>query len=170
MIKNISFLALMLVTLFCLSSCVTGNDDNSVLSELEEAFARTPRVLNLAVDGVAPSRNQQSLWIDFEVSPGQTIQITGEYNPGNGALSADFDFSRSYHHTAYDPDDAQAVEPNDERVMTISSVTPISFSYVVPTVDDEGEPFLSGDHINLTWLSSNDLGGQGFTDINLIFK
>jgi len=44
------------------------------------------------------------------------------------------------------------------------------FSYTVPTTDDEGEAFQSGDHINLTWLSSNNLDGQGFNDINLIYQ
>ncbi len=156
--------------LFGLSSCVTGNDDNAVLAELEESFARTPRVLNLTVDGVAPTRNTHSIWIDFEVTAGQTIRIVGEYEPGNGALSADFDFSRSYHHTAYDEDDAKAVEPNTERIMTVNSTTAFDFSYTVPTVDDDGDAFQVGDHINLTWWSSNDLGGQGFTDINLIFR
>ena len=171
MFKNIKYLSLALIILGGLSACVTGNDDNAVLSELEEQFAKTPKVMNLTVDGVAPSRNQQSLWIDFEVTPGQTIRIVGEYEPGKGAASADFDFSRSYYHTSYDPDDAKPVEPNPERVQTITgNLTPFDFSYTVPTLDDDGDPFVSGDHINLTWWSSNNLGGQGFTDINLIFK
>lgn len=163
------FLSLLALMAFMFTACVTGNDDNSILSEHEEALARTPRVLELTVDGVAPSRDQQSHWVDFEVTPGQTIQIRGTYDPGVGAASAEFDFSRSYHHTSYDPEVAKAVEPNTDRIQKIGN-TPVSFdfSYVVPTLDDEGEAFIPGDHINLTWWSSNDSAGQGFTDINLI--
>lgn len=169
--KYIKYISFAVLIVFGLSACVTGNDNNAVLNELEEQFEKTPRVLNLTVDGVAPSRDQQSNWIDFEVTPGQVIRIVGEYEPGKGAVSADFDFSRSYHHTSYDPDDAKAVEPNAERVQSIGrDLTPFDFSYTVPTVDDDGDPFLPGDHINLTWWSSNDLGGQGFTDVNLIFR
>jgi hypothetical protein len=171
MMKYIKYLSFACMILFGLSACVTGNDDNAVLNDLEEQYAKTPRVEELAVDGVAPSRDQQSHWIDFAVTAGQTIRITGEYHAGVGANFADFDFSRTYHQTSYDPDAAQAVEPNDDRVQTISqSVVSFDFSYTVPAVDDDGDPFLPGDHINLTWWSSNDLGGQGFTDVNLIFE
>lgn len=169
--KFIQYSTFFLILVVGLSSCVTGNDDNLVLQEHEEAFAKTPRVINLTVDGVAPARDQQSHWKDFEVSPGQVIRIIGEYDPGQSANGADFDFSRSYHHTSYDAEVAKAVEPNSERVQSIGAdIMPFDFSYTVPTNDDEGVAFEAGDHINLTWWSSNDLGGQGFMDVNLIFK
>jgi len=168
--KNIIYI-LSLICLASVTSCVTGNDDNAVLREHNEQIARTPRVLELAVDGVAPSRNTQSQWLDFEVSAGDQLVITAIYNPGEGATSAEFDFSRSYHHTSYDADDAMPVEPFTDRVSTVGdSPSDFSFTYTVPSVDDEGEEFLSGDHINLTWWSSNNLGGQGFNDINLIYE
>ncbi len=164
-------IALLVIIVLTLNACVTGNDENAVLKELEDSFAKTPRVEKLTVDGVAPSRDQHSHWIDFEVTPGQTIQIAGEFHPGVGANRADFDFSRSYHHTAYDAEDAKAVEPNTERIIPVNNdIAAFNFSYVVPTLDDEGVEFTAGDHINLTWWSSNDLGGQGFVDVNLIFK
>jgi hypothetical protein len=164
------FFFLLFVTA-CLTSCVTGNDDNAVLRDHNEQLARTPRVLDLTVDGVPPSRDQQSLWKDFEVSPGQAIMISATLNAGNGASSATFDFSRSYYSTAYDEDEAKAVEPMTDQVINMGSGTmDFNFTYTVPTLDDDGDPFLSGDHINLTWWSSNDLGGQGFNDFNLIFK
>ena len=171
MLSNKIIISFAFLLTLSLTACVTGNDNNLVLQQHEEAIAKTPRVLELTVDGVAPSRDQQSHWLDFEVSAGQTIMLEGVYDPGNGASSADFDFTRSYHHTSYDADDAKAVEPNTERVQTIGSdVVAFSFAYTIPELDDEGEAFLPGDHINLTWWSSNDLGGQGFMDVNLIFK
>ena len=171
MLNKCFFIIFLLAFQIVMTACVTGNDDNSVLGELEASFARTPRVLNLTVDGVTPSRDQTSHWVDFSVSAGQTIRITGEFVAGNGAGSAEFDFSRSYHHTAYDAEDAKPVEPNTDRIINVQAgTTAFDFSYVVPTTDDEGEAFLAGDHINLTWWSSNDLGGQGFMDINLIFN
>ena len=169
--KNIAYWTFFCCLSLLLNCCVTGNDDNQVLKELEAAFAQTPKIQNLTVDGNPPTRDQQSHWLDFEVSPGQTIVITGTYDPGDGASKADFDFSRSYHHIAYDPDDAKAVEPNNDRIIPITGgAQDFEFSYTVPDLDDEGVAFDSGDHINLTWWSSNDLGGQGFTDINLIYK
>jgi len=167
--KNLIYI-LGLFMLFSTVSCVTGNDDNDSLRELEEQFARTPRVENLAIDGQEPTRDMQSNWEDFVVTPGQQIIITATYDPGNGASSAEFDFSRSYDHTSYDPDDAMPVEPFTDRIQQVTSPMEFSFTYTVPTVDDEGEPFSSGDHINLTWWSSNNLGGQGFNDINLIYE
>lgn len=121
MITRNYFIGLLII--FTLSACVTGNDDNAVLNELEEQFAKTPRVENLAIDDVAPSRDQQSHWVDFEVMPGQVIRIIGKYHPGVGANSAEFDFSRSYHHTSYDEDDARPVEPNNERIILLDKKT-----------------------------------------------
>lgn len=169
--KIINQLLFLLFIAFGLASCVTGNDDNAVLRDLNEQIARTPRVLELKVDGVAPSRDQTSHWIDFEVSAGQQIAISATLNSGNGASSATFDFTRTYHATSYDAEEAQAVEPMTDQFLNVGSGTmDFNFSYTVPTLDDDGDPFESGDHINLTWWSFNDLGGQGFNDINLIFK
>ena len=169
--KNIYYFLFMLFSVSLLSSCVTGNDDNAVLRELEEQFAKTPRVENLSVDGVAPSRDETSHWIDFEVEPGQQINITATLETGVGANSSTFDFTRSYHHTSFDVDDAKPVEPMTEPNISVGvGSADFNFTYTVPTLDDEGESFLSGDHINLTWQSSNDLGGQGFNDINLVYK
>ncbi len=154
-----------------LTSCVTGNDDNAVLREHEEQLAKTPRVLDLTIDGVAPTRDQQSNWMDIVVNPGDQLVIRATYNPGNGATSAEFDFSRGYYHTSYDADDAKPVEPFTDRITTIGNASmEFSFTYTVPTLDDDGDPFVHGDHINLTWWSSNDLGGQGFNDVNLVYE
>ena len=168
--KNIFYTFCFLLALG-LTSCVTGNDDNAVLSELEEQYAKTPRVENLMVDGVEPSRDQVSHWIDFEVEPGQQINITAMLDAGVGAASANFNFYRTYYSTSYDIDDGKAVEPMTDDLIAVSAgVTEFNFTYTVPTLDDEGYQFIPGDHINLTWNSSNDLGGQGFNDINLIYK
>lgn len=163
-----------LIILFCgifLTSCVTGNDDNAVLSDLEAQYAKTPRVEELLVDGEAQSRDQQSHWLDFPVSAGDQIEITAIIYAGEGAESVDIDFSRSYHHTTYDADDAMPVEPMTDRIINFGSGShEFSFTYTVPDVDDEGEAFTPGSHINLTWWSSNNLGGQGFNDINLVYE
>ncbi len=93
--KNIfKFLIISLFSTVTLLSCVTGNDDSAVLREHEEQIAKTPRVTNLTVDGVAPSRDEQSNWIPFIVNPGQTVIITATFESGNGAASSTFDFSR----------------------------------------------------------------------------
>lgn len=169
--KNIFNLIMLLCVVAGLSSCVTGNDDNAVLRELEEQFAQTPRVENLMVDGVAPTRDQTSHWIDFEVDPGQQVNITALFETGVGASSATFNFTRSYYHTAYDEDDAKPVEPMTESDIFVGQGSmEFNFTYTVPALDDDGDEFLPGDHINLTWWSSNDIGGQGFNDINLVYK
>ena len=166
----IQFIPFVLIV-FVMTSCVTGNDDNAVLSELEEQYAKTPRVEEVMVDGVAQTRDEQSHWVDFPVSPGEQIEITAIFYSGNDAGSSTFDFSRSYHHTAYDEDDAMPVEPLTEREMMFGEGShEFTITYTVPTTDDDGDDFLSGDHINLTWWSSNDIGGQGFNDINLVYE
>jgi hypothetical protein len=153
------------------ASCVTGNDNNAVLADLEEQFAQTPRVTNLTVNGAAPTRNTESQWIPFTVKAGDQVVIAATFETGNGAASSTFDFSRTFHATTYDADSAKPVEPMTTREMTFGSgANEFSFTYTVPANDDDGDAFHSGDHINLTIWSSNDLGGQGFTDINLEFE
>ena len=154
-----------------LASCVSGNDDNAVLADLETQFAQTPRVTELQVNGVAPSRNQQSIWIPFTVNPGDQVTITAVFETGEGVSSSIFDFSRTFYSLSYDEDTAQPVEPMTEREMSFGTgANPFSLTYTVPTVDDDGDAFHSGDHINLTFWSNNEIGGQGFTDINLEFE
>ena len=48
---------------FVAASCVTGNDDSEVLREHEEALEKTPRVLNLTVNGETMQRDSLSHWI-----------------------------------------------------------------------------------------------------------
>ncbi len=180
---------LLLIALFgvIITSCVTGNNDNAVLREHEEALAKTPQVLDLLINGQAKTRDQLSNWEDIIVNPGDQVTISAIISTGNGASSSSFFMTRYYYHTNtsfadasnYDQDiidDPSIIDlapllsgSNAEQTYGAGS-TDFSFTYDVPTVDDEGFMFESGAHINISFWSLNDTGGAGWIDFNLIYE
>ena len=160
--KNIFFALLLGVVL---SSCVTGNDDNAVLREHEEAIAKTPRVLDLLVNGAnQKTRDNQSVWDHFFVNPGDVVTITATIDSGEGAGSSTFNIFRQYYGQVFSQEAAMAVEPLTEMEFEYGAgSTNFSLSYTVPAQDDDGFDFESHNIITITFTSINDLGGAGFS-------
>ncbi|HNP20006.1 MAG TPA: hypothetical protein PKL31_16325 [Fulvivirga sp.] len=152
-------------------SCVTGNDDNAVLREHEEALARTPRVLNLLVNGQPKTRDTQSIWNHFMVKAGDVVSITATFNSGNGAASSTFTIFRQYYGIAHAQEDPMPVEPLTEMEFDYGAgSSEFSLSYTVPSQDDDGFDFESGNIITITFTSLNDTGGAGFQDFILEYE
>jgi len=154
-----------------LSSCVTGNDNNTVLKEHEEALAKTPRVLNLLVNGEAKTRDQLSVWNHFFVNVGDVVTVSASFNSGNGASSSTFTIFRQYYGQVFAQEGALPVEPLTEMEFEYGAgSTDFSLSYTVPAQDDDGFDFGSGNIITVTFTSLNDTGGAGFQDFILEYE
>lgn len=176
-INKIKGLSLILLSMSLVwTGCITGNDDNAVLAELNDQFAKTPRVLNLLVDGKPQTRDTQSNWNTFIVNPGDQVVITATMSSGNGASGSTFQFVRSFstHSNWEQPADNTS---SDGKLAFGTGNHEFSFTYTVPTQDD-GDPsdpdnivdpadLVSHDIISLTFYSENDLGGQGFEEVLL---
>lgn len=165
-----------------LSSCVTGNDNSVVLKEHEELLATTPRVLDFRVNEAELTRDSLSQWEFIMVDPGDQIQITGTLTVGEGATTSSYFITRYYYHTATSYVQATTADVEAEEVdinklddsapldQSIGANTSYSFIYTVPAVDDEDFDFASGDHINISFWSTNDIGGVGFVDFTLEYN
>ncbi len=166
--KNMFFAVLLGVVL---SSCVTGNDDNTVLKEHEEALAKTPRVLNLLVNGEAKTRDQLSVWNHFPVSIGDVVTVSATLNSGNGADSSTFTIFRQYYGNLFGQEAAMAVEPLTEMEFDYGAGSnDFSLSYTVPAQDDDGFDFGTENIITITFTSLNNTGGAGFQDFILEYE
>ena len=180
---------LLLIALFgvIITSCVTGNDNNAVLREHEEALAKTPQVLDLLINGKEKTRDTLSVWEDIVVKPGDQIAITAKIKSGDGANSSSFYMTRNYYHTATSFEDASNYDADiieDPSIIDLaplmtgstaeqtysSGITDFEFSYTVPSIDDEGFTLESGTHINISFWSLNDTGGAGWVDFNLVYE
>ena len=155
-----------------MASCVTGNKDSEVLSELEEAMAKTPRVLELKVNGQAMERDSLSNWVYVYSKAGDVLSITATLNTGNGASSSDMQYSRYYYSTStpYGLEsgvdiDYELIEEQDYGTGTAE----LNLSYTVPTIDDDGLDFWEGDHINIAFWTTNNTGGVGYNDFTIEF-
>jgi len=157
---------------FVAASCVTGNDDSEVLREHEEALEKTPRVLNLTVNGETMQRDSLSHWIPVIVKAGDVLEIKAELNTGIGATSSELQFSRYYYHSFTPYGLETGVDSDYELIDTQengSGVTEISYSFTVPATDDDGFDFWPHDHINLAFWTTNNTGGVGYNDFTLEF-
>ena len=169
--KKIVCILLSLFVTASISSCVTGNDDSVVLKELEDAFKKTPRVTDLLVDGVAPSRDSLSNWVHFSVNPGDVVSITAILNTGDGASSSTYTIYRQYYGQVYAQEGPMPVEPMTEMDFEYGAGShEFSLNYTVPTEDDDGFLFEPHNIITITFISINDKGGAGFTDLILEYE
>lgn len=162
-----------LVLMLVITSCVTGNDDSQVLADHEAALDRTPRVLELKVDGETMKRDMQSNWIPIPAVAGDILDITAIMTTGNGALSSNLVISRYYYHSFTPFGLVQGVDLDyqvlDELEFGIGSFD-LSFQYSVPAVDDDTLAFFIGDMINIAFWTTNDTGGVGYNDFNIVFE
>ena len=166
--KKINISVLLFGVLLSITSCVTGNDDNATLRELNEAFAKTPRVTNLLVNGVAKTRDTQSHWNTFPVKAGDVVTISATLESGVGATASTYTIYRQYYGVVYSQEAPRPVEPLTEMEFDYGAGTNnFSLSYTVPSQDDDGYTFEEHNIITITFESLNDIGGAGFEDFVL---
>lgn len=167
--KTVNYLIYAFIILFA-ASCVTGNDDSDVLKDHNDALAKTPRVLDLQVNGQAMQRDSLSNWIPVFTKAGDVLTITATLNTGNGATSSDLQFSRYYYSTST-PYGLEAGVDADYDLLDAqengAGTTQLSFSYTVPAIDDDGFDFWEGDHINIAFWTTNNTGGVGYNDFTI---
>ena len=154
--KTIKYISFALV--IALSSCVTGNDESAVLREHEEALAKTPKVVDITVNGESKSRDTQSVWNYFYVNPGDVVSIKATFDSGNGASSSLFSIFRQYYGVVYAQEDAKPVEP----------LTEIDFEYGAG-MNDFSLEYTVHNIITIKFVAINDLGGAGYEDVILEF-
>ena len=163
---NITIVLLSLV----FSSCVTGNDDNEVLREHEDAIAKTARVLELEVNGVRISRDSLSNWRYIYADPGDQLTVTAIFSTGKTASEGNLRLSEYQYSTATPFDITTEADPYYSVLETMSfgsGSENISFTLEVPLLDADGAEFHSGDHINFAFWSWNDLEGYGYNDFTV---
>lgn len=164
---------LLLIALFgvIITSCVTGNNDNAVLREHEEALAKTPRVLKLLVNGQEKTRDELSVWDHFPVKVGDVVTVSAVFDSGNGANSSTFTIVRQYYGHFFAQEAPMPVEPLTETDFEYGAgTTDFALSYTVPAQDDDGFDFGPGNIITITFTSLNDTGGAGFQDFILEYE
>ncbi|WP_115866623.1 hypothetical protein [Marinoscillum furvescens] len=169
--KLFYILAAVLLTLA--TSCVTGNDDNAVLREHEEAFAKTARVTDLKINGVAISRDSLSHWRYVMVDPGDVLTVSATLITGKGADEASLQVSE-YLYSTSTPFGLSSDDDADYKLLESMSFgagsEAVSLTITVPEQDADGEDFHSGDHINYAFWSWNDLQGYGYNDFSVEIK
>lgn len=166
--KRFNISVLFLGVILAVSSCVTGNDENAVLKEHEDALAKTPKVTNLLVNGQAKTRDTQSVWNHFPVNVGDVVTITATFDSGLGASTSAFNIFRQYYGQVFSQEAPMAVEPLTEMEFDYSAGThEFTLSYTVPAQDDDGFDFEPQNIITITFVSTNNLGGAGFEDFIL---
>lgn len=153
-----------------LTSCVTGNDDNAVLREHEQAIAKTARILELEVNGMEMSRDSLSNWRVIHADPGDQLTITAVFSTGNTASAGNLRVSQ-YQYSSATP---FAITPEEDPYYSVLETMSfgegeedISFTIDVPALDVDGEEFHAGDHINFAFWSWNDLEGYGYNDFTV---
>ncbi len=167
-IKNT--LTFLLLAAFAIS-CVTGNDDNEVLREHEEAFAKTPRVTDLLVNGEEKTRDSLSVWNNFMVNAGDVVTVRATLNTGNEATTSTYTIFRQYYGAIFTQEDSMAVEPMTEMEFEYAVGShDFSLDYTVPSQDDGGFDFDTGNIITITFSSVNDKGGAGFENVVLQYE
>ena len=169
--KTINYIAYVGLILFAVS-CVTGNKDSEVLQDLEDAIAKTPRVLDLQVNGQTMERDSLSNWIPVFAKAGDVLSITATLNTGNGATSSDFQYSR-YYYSTFTPYGLETGVDIDYELLDEQEngegTTQLTLSYTVPAIDDDGFDFWEGDHINIAFWTTNNTGGVGYNDFTIEF-
>ena len=166
--KRFNIYVLLIGITLSITSCVTGNDENDVLKQHEEAFARTPKVTNLLVNGVAKTRDTQSVWDHFTVQAGDVVTITATFDSGAGANSSVYSIYRQYYGQVFSQEAPMPVEPLSEMDFDYGAgLNEFSLSYTVPSQDDDGFDFEPHNIITITFVAVNDLGGAGYEDFIL---
>lgn len=152
-------------------SCVTGNDDNEVLRDLEAAIAKTPRVTDLLINGEKKTRDSVSVWHPFFVKAGDVVSVRATINTGEGASSSTYSIFRQYYGQVYGQEAPMPVEPLTEMDFDYGAgATEFTLDYTVPAQDDDGFDFEPHNIITITFSSVNDLGGAGFENFVLEYE
>ena len=169
--KTIKYIEFAFLALFA-ASCVTGNKNSEVLQELDDAMAKTPRVLDLQVNGQTMTRDSLSNWVPVFAKAGDVLTITATLNTGNGANSSNLQYSRYYYSTSTTYGLETGVDIDYELLEEEENgegTKQISLSYTVPAIDDDGFDFWEGDHINIAFWTTNNTGGVGYNDFTIEF-
>ncbi len=156
-----------------LGSCVTGNDDNQLLRDMQAELETTPRVLDLQVNGQAMQRDSLSQWIPVATVPGDILTITFILDSGHGVTSSVLQYSRYYHYDFTPFGLETGVDPGYELIIEEvypEGETEESITYVVPELDDDGFEFFPGDVINIAFWTENTNGSVGYNDFNIQFE
>jgi hypothetical protein len=154
---------------FSLSSCLTGGfDENPQLDEREAALAQAPKVLSISVNGEVLQRDTRSRRV-VEAKVGDQLNFSVQVSSGDNAELTQIEFARIYYFE--DPDfegDPTPVEPASDGFYPLSGSNAVfEYSYTVPELDDDEDPFTAGSVIMMYFRVKNSKDNFGFKAIEV---
>jgi hypothetical protein len=161
-------ICLIIILALSLSSCLTGGfDENPQLEELQNALDKAPKIESLKVNGTEVERNTQSRRI-VEAKVGDVLNFDITVASGSDAELEELEFSRVYYYGEDFQEDPKPVNPDTNGFYEISGSTyNFTYSYTVPTEDDDGFHFDPGYVIQLFVRARNSVGNYGYRAVEI---